>query len=92
MGHKPDPRRHYPAPAAATPAADPPPAKKEVPVIEVALSSCKSCGSTRRSQYVNRREHEYSGTTSDGRPYTKVVWRRTRCLDCGQVRDDKTYE
>ena len=27
-----------------------------------------------------------------GRIYEKVVWRRTKCLKCGQWRADKTFE
>jgi predicted RNA-binding Zn-ribbon protein involved in translation (DUF1610 family) len=86
MGHKPDPRRHYPpTPAPATPPAPP-------PVVTVEKSHCPKCGSAERSEYCNRREHEYTGLRPDGTIYHLVVWRRTRCTACGQVRDDKTYE
>jgi nitrate reductase cytochrome c-type subunit len=27
----------------------------------------------------------------DGNVFEKVTWRRTKCLDCGQHRDDRTY-
>jgi hypothetical protein len=47
--------------------------------------SCPTCGSTRREPYRNgvvcdRRE---AGEIC-GRPYNRILWRRTRCLDCGQ--------
>lgn len=58
----------------------------------VPISRCPKCGSTERVPYYNRRERAISGVTPDGHPYTHVVWRRTRCENCGQVRDDRTYE
>lgn len=65
---------------------------KEVPVATVATSSCAKCGSTKRSAYFNRRTIENAGRTADGTPYKRIVWRRTKCLSCGQVRDDRTFE
>jgi len=53
-------------------------------VIVQPASTCRRCGSARRVPYWNPRTHEANGT--------KTTWRRTRCLDCHQVRDDKTIE
>jgi hypothetical protein len=56
------------------------------------LSCCPSCGSAKREDYHNVRRLPFGGITPDGRAYTHVIWRRTRCLDCGQARDDKSFE
>jgi hypothetical protein len=32
-----------------------------------------------------------AGLRVDGTPYTAIIRRRCRCLDCGQVRIDKEY-
>lgn len=92
MARKPAPK---PAIAAAVPpSADPAPsgdAAGGVPVNSVEISRCPKCGSPERAHYANKRVLEASGV-KDGRPYARVVWRRTRCLACGQVRDDKTFE
>ena len=55
-------------------------------------SHCPSCGSLQREPYHNVRTLDFAGIAPDGRPFTRVVWRRTRCRDCGQARDDKTFE
>ncbi len=65
--------------------------KKRTPIQEIAVSRC-GCGSTRRAPYSNVRTHDCPGETPDGVAYSRVVWRRTRCLDCGQARDDKSFE
>ena len=61
-------------------------------VITVQPSRCPRCGSTRRSEYWGKTVQEYAGIDPEGRPYTHIIRRRCRCLDCGQVRIDKTYE
>lgn len=60
-------------------------------VVDVQLSQCPRCESTRRSEYLDRHLQEYSGTTM-GRKYNRIVRRRTRCLDCGQLRIDRAFE
>jgi hypothetical protein len=65
---------------------------EKLPVNIVERSRCKKCGSVNRAPYFNVRRLDYAGVTPDGRTYKQVVWRRTRCLDCGQYRDDKSYE
>jgi hypothetical protein len=61
-------------------------------VVTLEASRCPKCGSTRRSEYLDRTVQEYEGLTSDGRPYNRIVRRRTRCLDCEQLRIDRTLE
>lgn len=60
-------------------------------VVDVQLSQCPRCESTRRSEYLDRQLQEYSGTNL-GRKYNRIVRRRTRCLDCGQLRIDRAFE
>jgi len=62
-----------------------------IETVVVQPSKCKKCGSTNRSKYVDKRTLDLLGQLADGTIYTSVTWRRTKCLDCGQVRDDKTY-
>jgi RNA polymerase subunit RPABC4/transcription elongation factor Spt4 len=67
-------------------------ATKTKPVVETRLSRCPVCGSTARTDYVNRREQAFNGPAPDGRPCDVVVWRNTTCRNCGQLRVDKSYE
>ena len=63
------------------------------PQVDVqAPTQCPKCGGARRAPYWGRQEQKYGGTTSEGRVYRRIVRRRTRCLDCGQVRIDRNYE
>jgi hypothetical protein len=50
------------------------------------------CGSSRRSEYWGRLVQKCPGLRTDGTPYTAIIRRRCRCLDCGQVRIDKEYD
>lgn len=60
--------------------------------VVVCLSRCKKCDSTDRDPYFGTPfELEYSGE-HDGKPYTHVVQKRTRCKSCGQHRRDISYE
>lgn len=54
-------------------------------------TTCSKCGSAKRSEYFNAREVAYAGEI-DGFAYTHIVTRRTRCLKCSQVREDRSYE
>jgi len=48
-------------------------------------AACPVCNSTRRQPYKDGIVAEYYMTGEiDGRPYNRVIWRRTRCLDCDQ--------
>ncbi len=60
--------------------------------IDVATSRCQKCGSTERASYTSKEEVEHGGTDAAGQPYTHVVWRRTKCLACGQHRIDRSVE
>lgn len=67
------------------------------PVVEAAVTECPRCHSTERERYFHTTERAIDGTTpasspEPGRPFTHVVWRRTRCKSCGQVRIDRFYE
>ena len=53
---------------------------------------CRRCGSTRRSQYYNKRTLKVGNQMKDGLPFNRTTWRRTKCLDCGQFRDDITRD
>lgn len=61
-------------------------------VVTVAPSRCPCCGSTRRSEYLDRTAQEYRGVTSEGLDYNLIVRRRTQCLDCDQMRIDRSLE
>lgn len=52
---------------------------------------CPKCDSTEREAYFATVEHAVEGVR-DEKPYTHVVWRRTRCRSCGQIRQDRFYE
>lgn len=58
---------------------------------EASPSRCPKCQSTRRGRYLARTVQAYAGENSDG-PYTHIVRRRCRCLDCDQMRIDTSYE
>jgi hypothetical protein len=60
-------------------------------VATVALSRCRACGSTDREGYYGVRVLQMAGA-HEGEPYTHIVWRRTRCRCCGQMRVDRSYE
>jgi hypothetical protein len=63
----------------------------DVPVVTITPASrCPQCGSPRREKYYARRVSDIPGTI-DGQPFRRIVWRRCRCLECGQVRIDKEY-
>ena len=53
-------------------------------------TACPKCQSTKRTAYFNPRTVEASGIDQKtGQVYTSVTFRRTRCCDCGQFRDDR---
>lgn len=59
--------------------------------VDVELSRCVKCGSTDRDEYTNTTTQNYPGIR-DGRPYTSIVRRNTKCKTCGQARVDRVYE
>ena len=62
--------------------------------VDVIGSRCKRCGSSERAPYTSDPVRQrFSGIDPvTKRPYTQIVWRRTKCLNCGQHRIDKCYE
>lgn len=58
--------------------------REYAPQAELVKSKCPKCQSTRRAPYHNTRTLKLATK--------KVVWRHTKCLDCGQVRVDKSEE
>ena len=64
----------------------------EVDLADVELTACAKCSSTEREPYFNRRDLPIQGNhPKTGKPYTKIIVRRTRCLGCGQTRDDRHF-
>lgn len=60
---------------------------RDYDIVDVQPSCCKKCGSTSRSDYEGRPdEHEQLTDTH----INVTIWRRTRCLDCGQWRKDRS--
>ena len=58
----------------------------------VQLSRCRKCDSTERGPYFGTPfELPFLGD-HEGKPYTHVVQKRTRCKACGQQRRDIVYE
>ena len=55
-------------------------------------SRCPRCGSTERGAYGRPQELEFGGYGPAGKVVSHVVWRRCRCLSCGQWRIDRHYE
>ena len=56
------------------------------------VTQCRKCGSTRRSEYYNKRTLRVGNQMKDGVPFNRTTWRRTKCLECGQFRDDITRD
>jgi hypothetical protein len=65
--------------------------KQEYPQSIGELTRCKRCDSTERTKYTTIKDMPHQGLR-DGKPYTRVVWRRTTCANCGQARVDQHYE
>lgn len=63
-------------------------------LVDVPPSRCARCGCTERATYNHYTRIEGNGVAPDGRPYTAVILRPTKCLnpDCGQHRNDRTWE
>lgn len=60
-------------------------------VVDVVLSRCPECGSSRRSQYEKSETTEARGVV-DGQPFNAIVFRACQCLECGQWRKDRSKE
>lgn len=79
-----------PAPAPTKPAGRPA-GKPNHPLAQADAvpSRCPKCGSTERGPYISKTEQDVTGVDP---AYTHVIWRRTKCLACGQHRSDRSYE
>ncbi len=66
--------------------------ERVVVVAQVTRCPVQTCKSTERDPYFNVRVIPIGGVDDDGNEYDTVVWRRTKCRNCGQVRDDKSFE
>lgn len=65
----------------------PKPKRKPREQVQVEISGCPKCGSTKRTKYHHRTDQEYRGAWK-GKPCTHIIRRRTECLECGQHRID----
>lgn len=65
--------------------------RSPTPEVEVIPSACPKCGSTNHAGYNSTKERDIAGTLRDGRTYRRIVWKRTKCLDCDQNRVDVYY-
>lgn len=65
--------------------------EKRINTVEPSRCINAQCGSTAREDYDGKTVIDIGGE-HDGKPYTRVVYRPTRCLDCGQTRTDRTFE
>ena len=61
--------------------------------VDTVRTRCPSCGSTEREEYKDSPTYiQGDGTAPDGMPYSGVYLRKTKCLTCGQHRNDREYE
>jgi hypothetical protein len=69
-----------------------PPGSKNAPrpTVDAPLTRCPQCGSTDRERVGNAVRQESAGL-HQGQPYNLIVWRRTKCLSCGQFRTDREF-
>ena len=65
---------------------------ENVAVVDTAATACPSCGSTARAAYWGKYEKNLNGTTPDGTVFDSIVYRRTKCEDCGQHRVDREFQ
>jgi hypothetical protein len=63
----------------------------DVEVVEVEQTTCPKCGSTQRSPFIGTPRHVETSGDHDGLTYSSVTFRRCKCLKCGQVRSEKTF-
>lgn len=62
---------------------------------EARPSTCRKCGSTHRHAYFGSpqiRIFDVVQRRPDGTEFSRLIRRRTKCLDCGQFRFDLSYE
>ena len=64
---------------------------KTIRTVTLERTTCPRCGSVERVPYYNIRRSRIAGHTLAGRIYEGITWRRTRCTDCDQHRDDREF-
>ena len=64
---------------------------KKAESVDTITSTCPKCGSSKRSKYTQHRRLDSSGRLPSGLVFCAVIWRRTKCLNCGQWRDDREF-
>lgn len=60
--------------------------------VDVVVSRCKNCESTKRTAYGHAIVQEAIGLDPKGKPFTHMIARPCKCRDCGQARRDISYE
>ena len=63
-----------------------PKGSKDSDPVRVTNTRCGKCHSTNKKAIRIVRERPYSETDDKGRPYSRMVWRRVQCANCGQHR------
>ena len=64
---------------------------KSIRTVNLERTTCPRCGSVERVAYYNIRRSNITGHTLAGKIYEGITWRRTRCTDCNQHRDDREF-
>lgn len=59
---------------------------RDFDIVEAHLTKCRRCGSTSRSAYQGRPE---KARMNHSDKTIVIIWRRCKCLGCGQWRKDK---
>ena len=62
------------------------------PVADVEPSRCPACGSTKRTAYAGTRTVQAYQGSHNGKPYDRIIRRRTQCAACLQFRIDRSFE
>jgi len=63
-----------------------PKGSRDAAPVHVANTRCRKCHSTKKKALRIVQERAITGTDDKGRPYSRVVWRRVQCANCGQHR------
>ena len=65
--------------------------KKYTGEVERVAARCIRCHSSGFTILRKTRDLDHKGIGPDGKPYTRIIWRRIQCKSCGQVQMDKEY-
>ena len=63
-----------------------PKGSRNTEAVRVTNTRCGKCQSTKKKAIRIVREWSYGGTDDKGHPYSRTVWRRVQCANCGQHR------